>query len=125
MATAITSLDDITAQLKAPPDIALNCESVSKGIDNYHVDVEISEQFTLRIKESIDQNLKRLVSGKSMVSGNSEAMLEVRDAYTDLMKVTFHRSKTDLETNQIHVLQFALVKFIVEEIREAFEKYNA
>ena len=122
--TSISSLEDIAAQLKTPPDIALDCSEVARGIDNYHVDVEISAQFTLKIKETIDQNLKRLVSGKTLISGNSEAMIEVRDVYTDLMKVTLHRSKTDLSVGQISVLQFAIVKFIIDEVRSALDRYS-
>jgi hypothetical protein len=120
----ISSLEDITAQLKAPTDISLDCSEVARGIDNYHVDVEISALFTLRIKETIDQNLKRLVSGKALISGNSEAMMEVRDVYTDLMKVSMHRSKTDLTVGQICVLQFAIVKFIIDEVRSALDLYS-
>lgn len=120
----MTSLADILAQLKAPRDINLDSGTLSAGIDNYHADVEISAQFTLRIKESIDQNLKRLVSGQSLISGNSEAMIEVRNAYTDLMKVTMHRSKTDLAVDQISVLQFGVIKFVIEEVRSALDRYK-
>ncbi len=124
MAT-ISSLQDITEQIKAPPEISLDCSAVNKGIDNYHTDVEISAAFTLRVKESVEQNVRRLVSGRSLLSGNSEAMVELRDAYTDLMKVTFHRSKTDLTVDQIAVLQFGLVKFVIQEIRDALDRYAA
>lgn len=120
----ISSLKDIMEHIKAPPDISLDCTAVNKGIDNYHTDVEISAAFTFRVKESIEQNLKRLVSGKSLLSGNSETMVELREAYTDLMKVTFHRSKTDLTVGQISVLQFGLVKFVIQEIRDALDRYR-
>ncbi len=122
--SAITTLDDITAQIGNPAAIDIDCSCVEKGIDNYHVDVEISATFTFIVKESVEQNLKRLVAGKSLSSGNSESMIEVRDAYTDLMKVTMHRSKTDLSTDQIQVLQFAIVKFVIQEIRDALDRYG-
>ena len=120
----VSSLDDITAQLKAPVEITLDCSEVEPGIDNYHADVEISAEFRFRVKDTIDQNLKRLVAGKSLISGNAEAMIEVRNVYSDLMRVTLHRSKTDLKQAQISVLQFAIVKFIVEAVRSALDKYN-
>ena len=122
---AISSLEDITAQLKAPAAIALDCGSIARGIDNYHSDVEISAEFTFKVKESIDVNIKNVTSGRALLSGNSDTMIEVRDAYTDLMKVTLHRSKTDLSLDQISVLQFAIVKFIIEEVRAALERYEA
>lgn len=124
MSTAISSLQDITAQIKAPRNISLDFEAIDKGIDNYHSDIEISADFTLRVKEAIEQNFKRLVAGNAVMSGNSEVMHEVRDAYTDLMKVTFHRTKTDLTPAQIDLLQFGIVKFIIEEVREAIDKYS-
>lgn len=124
MPTSITSLDDILSQIKAPRDIFLNCDSVSRGIDNYHVDIEVSASFTLRVKECVDHNLKRLVAGKSLISGNSEMMHEVRDAYSDLVRVTLHRSKTDLNQDEIQVLQFGLVKFVIHEVRDALEIYS-
>jgi hypothetical protein len=122
--TAITSFEDITAQIKAPAGIKVDSGGVDKGIDNYHIDVEISALLTLRIKESIDENLKRLMAGKALVSGNSELMHEVRDTYTDLMKVTLHRTKTDLHKNDIQVLQFAVIKFVIEEVRGAVDRYG-
>ena len=122
---SVNSLADILAQVKSPPDIKVDCGAVTKGIDNYHVDVELSELFIFRIRETLDQNMKRLVAGKALISGNSEVMVEVRNAYVDLMKVTLHRSKTDLTTGQIHVLQFAVVKFVIAEIREALDRYSA
>ena len=124
MASAITTLDDITALIKEPATIDIDCACVDKGIDNYHVDVEISATFTLRVKESVEKNLKSLVAGRSLSSGNSETMIEVRDAYTDLMKVTMHRSKTDLSADQIQVLQFAIVKFVIQEIRDALDRHG-
>ena len=124
MPTAITSLDDILAQIKAPKKIGVDCGAVSKGIDNYHVDIEVSASFTLRVKECVEHNLKRLVTGKALVSGNAEMMHEVRDAYTDLVKVTLHRSKTDLTREQIQILQFGLVKFVMQEIRDGLDQYS-
>ncbi len=124
MSSAIKSLEDITAQIKAPRHIKLDFESIERGIDNYHADVQISAAFTLRVKEAVEQNFKLLVAGKPIMSGNTETMVEVRDAYTDLMKVTFHRTKTDLTAAQIHGLQFGIVKFIIEEVRGVIDKYS-
>ena len=125
LADAVNSLDDLLKKVRSAPDIKISCDALDKGIDNYHVDVELSESFTFCIKETIDQNMKRLVAGKALLSGNSEPMVEVRSAYADLMRVTMHRSKTDLTTAQIHVLQFALVKFVIQEVRDALDRYSA
>lgn len=125
MADAVNSLDDMLARVRSAPDINVASDALDKGIDNYHVDVEISQNFIFRFRETIEQNMKRVTAGKALLSGNSEPMVEVRDAYADLMRVTFHRSKTDLTVSQIHVLQFAVVKFVMQEVREALDKYAA
>ncbi|MEK9822998.1 MAG: hypothetical protein VW840_12565 [Gammaproteobacteria bacterium] len=124
MSTALTSINDILAQLKSPRGIHLSTSEIAKGIDNYHADVEISGAFTSRVRDTLAQNLKQLLAGKSLISGNSEPMIEIRNAYTDLMKVTMHRSKTDLNEAQISILQFAVAKHIISEIRTALDKYS-
>jgi hypothetical protein len=122
--TAVTSIEDIISQIKGPPDISLDCSVVDKGIDNYHVDVEVSSSFTLRIKEAVEQNMKLAVAGKPLVSGNAQMMIDIRDAYTDLVKVTLHRCKTDLKPEQVSVLQFGIVKFVIQEVRDALDTYG-
>ena len=124
MPTAITSIEDIVSQIKDPPDISLDCSVVDKGIDNYHVDVEVSPAFMRRVREAVQQNLKLLVSGKPLISGNAEIMQELRDAYTDLMKVTLHRCKTDLNPEQVSILQFGIVKFVIQEVLDALSTYG-
>lgn len=124
MSTPIKSLKDITEQIRAPGPISVDGASIARGIDNYHADVEISSVLTLRVKEVIDQNMKRLVAGKPLISGNSEMLIEVRNSYSDLMKVTMHRTKTDLRPAEIDLLQFAVVKFLIQEVRDALDSYR-
>ena len=122
--TAVTSIEDIVSQIQSPRDISLDWSVVDKGIDNYHVDVEVSAAFTLRVKEAVEQNMKLAVAGKPLMSGNSELMHDIRDAYTDLVKVTLHRCKTDLKPAQVSVLQFGIVKFVIQEVRDALDAYG-
>lgn len=118
----IQSLADITAQIGSPAAIRLATDAVSKGVDNYHADIEISPDFALKLREAVEQNLKLLMAGKTMMSGNTEMMHDYRDAYADLAQTMIHRTKTDLTTGQVHVLQFGIVKFVIEEIRDAVDR---
>jgi hypothetical protein len=122
--TAVRSIEDIVSQIENPPDISLDCSVVDRGIDNYHVDVEISPAFTLLVREAVEQNMKLLIAAKPMISGNAEIMQEVREAYTDLMKVTLHRCKTDLKPEQVSILQFGIVKFVIQEVLGALAAYG-
>ena len=124
MPTAVTSIEDIVSQIENPPDISLDCSVVDRGIDNYHVDVEISPAFTRLVREAVEQNMKLLIAGKPMISGNAEIMQKVREAYTDLMKVTLHRCKTDLKPEQVSILQFGIVKFVIQEVLGALAAYG-
>ena len=124
MPTPVTSIEDIVSQIKNPPDISLDCSVVDRGIDNYHVDVEISPAFTRLVREAVEQNMKLLIAGKPMISGNAEIMQKVREAYTDLMKVTLHRCKTDLKPEQVSILQFGIVKFVIQEVLGALAAYG-
>lgn len=124
MPAAITSIEDIVSQIKDPLDISLDCSAVEKGIDNYHVDVEVSPAFMRRVREAVQLNLKLLVSSKPVISGNAEIMQEIRDAYTDLIKVTLHRCKTDLNPEQVSILQFGIVKFVIQEVLDALRVHS-
>ena len=124
MPTAVTSIEDIVSQIENPPDISLDCSVVEKGIDNYHVDVEISPVFMGLVREAVEQNMKRLVARQPMISGNTEIMQQVREAYTDLVKVTLHRCKTDLNAEQVSILQFGIVKFVIQEILGTLRSYG-
>ena len=55
MPTAVTSIEDIVSQIENPPDISLDCSVVDKGIDNYHVDVEISPAFMRLVRDALDK----------------------------------------------------------------------
>ena len=120
----IASLDDILAQVNAPRTIKLDCGVANKGVDNYHIDVELSPTFSFKTIEVIESQVKRVVAGKKLASSNSEEMEEFRDTYTDMMRVTLHRYKTDLTRDQIRILQFAAVKFILQRVRDELHRYG-
>ncbi len=64
----IASLDDILARLKAPRAIKLDCGAANKGVDNYHVDVELSIAFSNKARGVIERQVKRIVTGNQLVS---------------------------------------------------------
>jgi hypothetical protein len=120
----ITSLGDILSRIKAPRVVCLDCSVANKGVDNYHIDVELSPAFSFKAREVIESQVKKIVAGNKLSSGNSQEMGEFRDSYTDMMRVTLHRYKTDLSRDQIRILQFAVVKFILERVRLQLDLYG-
>ncbi len=121
----VATIDELTSEVEIPSDIAIDCSTVSKGIDNYHVDVEMSGSFTFLVRELVSAQVKLIVAGRRLTSGNTDEMVQLRETYADMMKVTLHRAKTDLTTAEIVVLQFSVVKFIVEVVRDELEQYGA
>ena len=123
-AKVITSLEELLSAVEAPRDISLDCTNVNKGIDNYHVDVELSGRFIFLTNELADEQVKFIVAGRRLTPGNSESMSEYREAYTDMMRVTLHRTKMDLKAEEIVLLQFAVVKFVISVVKEKLVAYG-
>jgi len=121
---AIGSFNDILSGLFTPQEIRLDCSQANKGVDNYHIDIELSPSFVQKTSELIETQVKRIVTGNKLSSGNSAEFGVFRGEYADMMKVTLHRCKTDLTPGQVKILQFAVVKFVLQEIRNALAKYG-
>lgn len=122
---AMTSVN-FANEVTKPKPLELDLAGLDKGIDNYHVDVEISPQFLLQFEEAVEQILKRAIAGKALPQNNSPFLDNLRGAYTDLMSVALHRTKVDLEPEQMQVIQFAVIKYILgyvkEELAECFNQ---
>ena len=123
--TEISSIDYLLKRAKGPDTLVLDFSVVRKGVDNYRRDVELSPTFVFKVAELVSDQVKRVVSGSKLISPNSHVMTEFRACYTDLMRVTLHRNKIDLKPDQIRILQFAVVKFILEKTRSELDKYGA
>ncbi|MDA1299249.1 MAG: hypothetical protein O2868_04125 [Proteobacteria bacterium] len=76
--THASTFDELIAAVQVPQAISVDFTGARKGIDNYHVDVQISEAFTLAAKELIEQQVKLVVAGKPLTRGNTEKMGDSR-----------------------------------------------
>ena len=123
--THASTFDELIAAVQVPQAISVDFTGARKGIDNYHVDVQISEAFTLAAKELIEQQVKLVVAGKPLTRGNTEKMGDFRDAYADVLKITLHRLKTDLTVDEVLLLQFALIKFLLSEVSARVDEQGA
>ncbi|MFP6807597.1 MAG: hypothetical protein VB957_10535 [Pseudomonadales bacterium] len=122
--TKIRSVKEILVRVTAPRPIKLDFTEARKGVDNHRIDVELSSSFVFKLRELIESQVRRVVTGKKLLSSNSEEMSDFRDCYSDMMGVTLHRNKIDLTLGQIRILQFAVVKFVLQSTREEFEQYE-
>ncbi|MFM1897574.1 MAG: hypothetical protein RLZZ385_2648 [Pseudomonadota bacterium] len=97
--------------------LALNIESLSRGIDNYHIDVKLSKKFCNSVKKVADLLVSQLAVPNPKNWDNSTQLEEMRDNYVDLMTVLIHRVKTNLQPNEISFLQLAPIKYIIKLVR--------
>ena len=108
----------LLSNVQVPNDTVLNTGILGRGIDNYHIDVRLSEDFVLHARELITKVVKRITSG-SRPFPNSEEIEDFRNSYRDMMTTSVHRTRQDLVEEELQVLQFGILKFLLKEIREA------
>lgn len=108
--TANTSLFDTISQNRS---VQLSIDKLSKGIDNYHIDVKLSSKFSSDIKKLIALLVSQTAIPKPKHWDNSRAFETVRAEYLDMMTILIHRVKTDLSADEICFLQFAAIKIIL------------
>ena len=82
-------------------------ENLSKGIDNYHIDVRLSSKFSSDIKKLVALLVSQIAIPKPKHWDNSKAFEKIRSEYLDMMTILIHRVKTDLSADEICFLQFA------------------
>lgn len=110
------SAKDILANVKSPRPLKLDFSVMKKGIDNYHVDIALSPDFVLYGSTVCEDVVKRVIGGKKP-AGTPEDTDALRDAYEEMIKASLHRTKTDLTPDQVKVLHFGIIKFVIEEVR--------
>lgn len=114
----ITNLYD---RIKVPFPISVETENLNRGIDNYHIDVRISETYTSLVRAIVDSQLKLAVAGKKLIAKTDE-MERLRSIYADIMDVALHRTKTDITPETLAILQFGLPKFVIQEVRRQLDQ---
>lgn len=93
--------------------VQLSVDKLSKGIDNYHIDVKLSSKFSSDIKKLVALLVSQIAIPKPKNWDNSNAFEKVRTEYLDMMTILIHRVKTDLSADEICFLQFAAIKIIL------------
>ncbi len=108
--------EQLLARVQVPQESVLNTGILSRGIDNYHIDVRLSDDFVLHARELIGKVVKRISAGNRPFP-NSEDLEDFRESYKDMMTTSLHRTRMDLVPEELQVLQFGIVKFLLKDIR--------
>lgn len=93
--------------------VQLSIEKLSKGINNYHIDIKLSTKFSSDIKKLVALLVSQIAIPKPKNWDNTNAFEKVRTEYLDIMTILIHRVKTDLSADEICFLQFAVIKLIL------------
>ena len=101
--------------------IQLSIDSLSRGIDNYHIDIRLSKKFSSNVKKLATLLISQVSVPKPKNWDNSELFEKLRSSYLDLMTVLIHRVKTDLNSDAICFLQFATTKYILQFVRNQLD----
>lgn len=109
---------------KVEPDysVLLQIDNLSRGIDNYHIDIKLSKKFTSDVKKLVPMLVSQIALPKPKHWDNSALFDKFRNSYLDVMTVLIHRAKTDLTQDAIAVLQFSLIKYILTAVKAQLDK---
>lgn len=110
-------LQNIFDKLQPNTSVLLSFEKLQKGIDNYHVDIQLSKKFTADVKKLAPLLITQIAVPKPKNWDNTAHFDKLRSSYVDLLTVLIHRAKTDLTASEICFLQFAPIKLILKTVR--------
>lgn len=104
------------------PALTLDLTNLRKGVDNYHIDVQISPKFSGDVRRATTALLTQATSANPQPTDNSSIFITLRDSYRDVITMLIHRVKTDLDPTTVSLLEFAVLKFILRTTRGLFDE---
>lgn len=115
--SSINTLD----MLEGERSVQISIDSLSRGIDNYHIDIRLSRRFSSDVKKLSALLISQLAVPKPKNWDNSKLFEKLREKYLDLMTVLIHRVKTDFSADEICFLQLAPIKRVVTVTRSQLD----
>jgi len=115
--SSINTLD----MLEGERSVQISIDSLSRGIDNYHIDIRLSRRFSSDVKKLSALLISQLAVPKPKAWDNSKLYERLREKYLDLMTVLIHRVKTDFSADEICFLQLAPIKRIISANRSKLD----
>lgn len=109
----LTNIDALTLL----PPLRMDLSDLRRGVNNYHVDVRISPRFASDVRRLAIALTQQATTQNPQTTDFSAQFNALRASYLDVMTGLLHRVKTDLSRDSIQVLEFALIKFILETTR--------
>ncbi len=117
-----TSASSLFEDTEPQHSVQISTESLLRGIDNYHIDVRLSRRFCSDIRKLVSLVVSQQAVPQPRQWDNSKLYDKLREKYLDMMTVLIHRVQTDLSTEEVCLLQFAPVKFVVATVRAQLDR---
>ena len=73
--------------------IHISIDKLSRGLDNYHIDIKLSRGFSSDIRKLIALLVSQIAVPKPKHWDNSRGFEKIRESYLDIMTVLIHRVK--------------------------------
>ena len=103
------------------PALHIDISELRRGVDNYHIDVRVSPKFTKDVRTVVSSLLQKTVT-QSLHSKDNTNFDSIRSSYLDVMTGLIHRVKTDLSADSIRLLEFSLLKLIVNTTQQQLDE---
>lgn len=111
-------------QIKTP--FKLLFDRLPTGIDNHRIDVVLSQEFMDRARLFVRRSLLHDVTenhwGEPPPPPDNKDLQAVREGYSGLMELTVDRARKHNRLELVQLLQFSVVRFLIQLVGEEFER---
>ena len=121
-------LNEFLAPMRVTNAFDLGFERFSKGIDNTRIDVVLSPKFMHHTHLWIRQELSEYTAGRpadARPRSDGSALMRLKEAYAGMMAVAVDLAKKRSRPGLIPLLQFGVVKFLLQVTAEEIERLQA
>ena len=121
-------LKEFLAPMHVANSFDLGIEHFSKGIDNTRIDVVLSPKFMHHTHLWIRQELSDYTAGRksgTRAGSDGSDLANIKDAYTGMMVVAVDLAKKKSRPDLIPLLQFSVVKFLLQVTTEEIERLQS
>ncbi|MCB1750736.1 MAG: hypothetical protein KDI74_03365 [Gammaproteobacteria bacterium] len=121
-------LTEFLAPMHVAHSFDLGIEHFSKGIDNTRIDVVLSPKFVHHTRIWIRQELADYTADRkngARAGGDGSDLATIKEAYSGMMVVAVDLAKKKSRPDLIPLLQFSVVKFLLQVTVEEVERLQA
>ena len=110
-------IDEFIAPLRLKTAFQPLIDRFPKGIDNTHLDVALSPEFTSRTQLMVRRSLLHDVTenywGESPPAPDNKDVQYFREGYTGMMELAVDQARKHIRLELIQLLQFSVIKFLM------------